>query len=348
MTTTIPLPEPRTDRGLRGLMWLTWRQHRWFLLGALAATVVVLAAMLWSRSGLRELVSTMEATRCDQPGQASCSPDLASDRGFYNTFVTALLWYVPVGFTTVVAVFVGAPLVTREYEQETHLLTWSQGITPDRWFLTKTAVLAAAIAVLALVLGTAADSLASAHRAIPEYVQGNIAWEDRYFEASAPILLSYTLFALALGLAAGALVRRTLPAMAITLAAFTGTRWIVGGLRPYFLPPNELLQPLTLPIKTPDWGPDLPEAIYFGYADAAGNKMTDLTQCTQPAQMSNSEWRSALTTCLNDHGAVNYLHQWQPASRVPTFQLIETGIFVALAAVLFVIAWRRVHTRTTI
>jgi hypothetical protein len=53
-------------------------------------------------------------------------------------------------------------------------------------------------------------------------------------------------------------------------------------------------------------------------------------------------------SCPRSHTAVNYLDKAQPVDRLPTFQLIETGIFLVLAAILFVIARRPLRSRIII
>ena len=48
--------------------------------------------------------------------------------------------------------------------------------------------------------------------------------------------VAYALFAMALGIAAGALLRRTLPAMAVTLAGFIAVRAVIAlWLRPHYM-----------------------------------------------------------------------------------------------------------------
>src|SRR5205807_2271951 len=42
----------------------------------------------------------------------------------------------------VIGALVGAPLVAREVEQGTHLVTWTQSIPRRRWYVTKAAVIA--------------------------------------------------------------------------------------------------------------------------------------------------------------------------------------------------------------
>ena len=51
--------------------------------------------------------------------------------------------------------------------------------------------------------------------------------------------VGYTIFAVALGVAAGALVRKVLPAMTVTVAGFIGARVAVMVARPHFHPVHE-------------------------------------------------------------------------------------------------------------
>lgn len=69
-----------------------------------------------------------------------------------------------------------------------------------------------------------------------------------FFDLQGPALVGYTLFAVALGMFAGALVKRTLPAMALTLTGYLVIRFAVEVLvRPNFLPLPHRTWPLTLP-----------------------------------------------------------------------------------------------------
>lgn len=340
MTTT----ETRAGGGLRGLLWLTWRQHRWFVLGSLAVTLAVAGVVVWFVHGLNDLTSVMEATRCDQGSQPPCSPGVFADRVFYNEYVDFPMRYVPSAFAAVVAVFIGAPLVAREYDQGTQFLIWSQDVTPVRWLVAKAGLLAAMTGVVAIVLGWLASLLSSAHRRIPQSVQVHSVWDNAYFEATAPLVLGYTLFGLALGIAAGALFRRTIPAMAATLIVFAGARVVISRPREYFLPPLRSVQPFSEAgtIKPPPgWGPE-GNAVYAGFVDGAGNKLNWVEKCDGPG-----DW-AARVACLRKNGATGYLHEWQPAERALPAQLIETGFFVLAAVLLFVIAWRLVRRRTSV
>lgn len=100
------------------MIWVTYRQHRWAIIGT-AVAVLGLWLAGW----------TSEHVQRDLP---------------YSYF------------GTIVAVFWGAPLLSGEYEGRTHVFAWTQDISPTRWLLEKVAVLALASAVLAVVLGALA------------------------------------------------------------------------------------------------------------------------------------------------------------------------------------------------
>ena len=64
------------------------------------------------------------------------------------------------------------------------------------------------------------------------------AFKTGRFDIMGIVPVGYAVFAMALGIAAGAVVRRTLPAMAITLAGFIAVRSAIAlWLRPYYLSP---------------------------------------------------------------------------------------------------------------
>src|SRR5262249_39924083 len=137
---------------------------------------------------------------------------LTSD--FRNQFGSASILLLGLTILPALAgMFLGAPLVAREVERGAHRLAWTQGISRPRWMLTQ---------VGALVIGTAVlfgafSVLLMWWRAPLDQVAG-----DRFangFDLEGAVPVAYALFALALGMAAGVLVRRTVPAMA---AAFMG------------------------------------------------------------------------------------------------------------------------------
>jgi hypothetical protein len=117
----------------------------------------------------------------------------------------------------VVGVFWGAPLVARELESGTFRLAWTQSVTRTRWFAVKVG-----LAAVAAMAAAGLASLAVSFWASPlDDAAGNAFGT---FDMRGIVPIGYGAFALALGVLAGVVVRRSLPAMAVTLAVFVGIR----------------------------------------------------------------------------------------------------------------------------
>ena len=133
----------------------------------------------------------------------------------------------------ILGVFWGAPLVAHELETGTAQFAWMQSITRRRWLTVKLAwiLLAAAAAggaVAALVTWWLGPDNALSHN---RFIRGE-------FDVQGIVPVGYALFAVALGIAAGVLLRRTLPAMAVTLAVFAALRLVIADfVRQHYLTP---------------------------------------------------------------------------------------------------------------
>ena len=132
----------------------------------------------------------------------------------------------------IIGIFWGAPLIARELEAGTYRLAWTQSITRTRWLVVKLALTGlAAMAVteaLSLMQAWWADPSARptislpASPASPAHSPGPLSsW---IFASHGITPLGYAAFGFALGTAAGALIRRTVPAMAVTLAIFAAAQ----------------------------------------------------------------------------------------------------------------------------
>lgn len=180
------------------MSWLAWRQARAQALVAAVATAVVAGVLVATRSHIA----------------ATPEDDLST---FYTSL--RLLGTVLIGVPAAIGAFWGAPLLARELELGTHRLAWTQGVTRRRWLGTRLAVLA----VLA-VLVTAVFAALFTWWSLPFDLHGNRIGTANFGQRGvAPV--AYALFALALGTFVGTVVRRTLPAMAITAAAFFVARF---------------------------------------------------------------------------------------------------------------------------
>jgi hypothetical protein len=318
------------------MTWLTWRQHRSeaLALGLLVAAIAIILLVL----GLpMHDLFPMGATHCAVPPlDHACRigiTQLQQEYG-YATPMLILLNLVPFA----IGAFLGAPLLARELEAGTWQLAWTQAVPRMRWL----AVKLTALATLTVVLTAVFSALITWYRR-PLDLLGR--FEIDGFDVSGVVPLAYALFAFALAAAAGALLRRSLPALAAALVAFVAVRaTVAAGLRPHYRTPITLIEAMPVNSGGGTVGTDNPRnwVLADGVSDASGNHLNSLA-----AVMLEGKARDAgmdPTTYLHDQG----YHRWvsyQPADRFWTFQLIETGIFVGLAAILLVLVIWRVRRR---
>ena len=109
------------------MIWLTWRQHR--LEGLITALVVVVVAGLVGSlvvsaqqllEQIRHLCPVVVDDSCGQALMAFNARFGAFQQPLYLTFLV-----LPV----LSGMFIGAPLLAREFEQGTDAVVWTQGIT---------------------------------------------------------------------------------------------------------------------------------------------------------------------------------------------------------------------------
>jgi hypothetical protein len=72
---------------MRGLIWLTWRQHRWPILASAVLTALLAASMLVTTSRLQALAARCPAAGCEHGGDL----DRTASFGSYQMNVVAFL-----------------------------------------------------------------------------------------------------------------------------------------------------------------------------------------------------------------------------------------------------------------
>lgn len=207
------------------MTWLIWRQIRTQFLSVyalVAASAVVLAVTGPRLAGL-------------VPVDGSIFSQLTElDRFTYYSGIVVIA-VVP----ALIGIFWGAPLVARELENGTHRLAWNQSVTRTRWLAAKlgVATLATALAVGTLTLAVTwwtnpLDGIQSETRGSLPSRLAPVAFAMRGI-----VPISYAVFALVLGVTFGILLRRSLPAMALTLAVYVAVQIAVPLLvRPHLIP----------------------------------------------------------------------------------------------------------------
>jgi hypothetical protein len=212
------------------MIWMTWRQQRKAAIVGSLVLVIVAAALLVLGVTARSSTKHADLPSC-LSSAAGCGAALTHLQHRYQWLppVAASLMALPL----LAGMFWGAPLVASEIETGTYRMAWSQSVSRRHWISTKLALVLGATAITTLGLSLLAvwafDPL------IP--VVGN-RFRGGWFDVQGTVPAAYALFALALGTCAGAVLRRTLPAMATTLVGFAVVRIFFHNLRRDFFTPS--------------------------------------------------------------------------------------------------------------
>ena len=310
---------------------LIWRLHRNQVFFAAAALTVAAVVLLITGTVMahdyHEFLANCAATQSCSSGQGQ----LFSGDGAIMDLVNFTL-VVPLLF----GLFWGAPLLAKDFEDGTHNLVWTQGVTRRHWLSTNVmwALLAAA------AWGAVLAALVSWWR-FPENALGT-RFDAFDVQGIAPV--AYSLFAVALGIAVGSIVKRVLPAIATTLGVFAVLRIVIAiYVRPHYMAPVSKLLALAGPKS------NAPPGAWFissGIVGPNGQNFGDSFSFSDiPAVCRNGLFgKKGGPGCLASHG-FHQLVTYQPATRFWAFQSIEAALFVVLAALLIAVAYRMVLRR---
>lgn len=199
------------------MIWFTWRQFRtqtWITVGGLAVVAVLL--VITARS-IADAYDAANVAGCDNNCTNAIETFLRDARNGTSGTVYDLATYSMYLVPALIGIFWGAPLIARELETGTHRLAWNQSVTRTRWLVTKLAIIGGASVATVALLSWAITSWA--HR-IDDATGDRI--KPLLYGARGVVPISYTLFAFILGVTMGMLIRRTVPAMAATLAIYIG------------------------------------------------------------------------------------------------------------------------------
>jgi hypothetical protein len=323
------------------MTWLTWRQYRAQF--ALGTAIMAALCLLLVLTGL-QLVSQYHTiiTECasrvhNGPTSVNCSTGGGLFSGGPTVgYVSLILLATPV----LAGLFLGAPMVAAEFEAGTTQFAWTQGITRARWLAVKGGWLLLAAAAWGAVIAALTTWWAS-----PTNAEHGSEFYPGRFDVLYLVPVAYAVFAMALGICAGALIRRTVPAMAVTLGGFIAVRVAVTlWVRPHYL--SAVTAVRSLPAQTRLTGSYW--LLSQGTRNPAGQLMASPQDqptafgipvsslpraCAGLATPTGSLTSACRASLTGFHSFVTY----QPASRFWTFQGIETGVFVVLAAILLAV-----------
>jgi ABC-type transport system involved in multi-copper enzyme maturation permease subunit len=315
------------------MAWVTWRQHRISLAG-MAALLGGLA--VYARyAGLQLHHAHAAATACTADS-AACA-DLVTKFNSMNHVLVG--GYVLQAVPALIGAFVGAPVLARELETGTFRYSWTQGFGRWRWTLAK-------LVALAVVLTAAAGAFSVL---LSWYYQPYLATGNQnlslteaspfslaLFDLRGVSFAAWTLVAFAIGALAGMLIRRVVPAIVATLAAYTALAVVAANL---------LRQHYMTPLITS--GVNVPGSAWvmrqwwtrggiFAFAGRPPESLLEQLCSSSPAGPLGKPSHQTFAQCLSQHGYTLWT-SYQPASRFWPFQWIEGGWLLALSAILIAV-----------
>jgi len=337
------------------MIWLTWRQFRVPALAVFGPLVVVAVGLALTGPGLyREYDDLLAAC-----GSAYC-PD-AFDHFLFGHVaegfgLTVLLLALP----GVVGVFWGAPLIGRELEAGTQDLVWQQSVPRRRWLAVKLGLVGLATIAVAGLAVLAVSWWSHPLDATSTYLVPRLS--PVLFGARGFVVVGYAAFALALGAAAGLLIRRTVPAMAVTFAIVAAAQVIMPAtIRSHYATPVRLAVAITAKnlsgvdasgpggtVRSLQVDNEIPGAWILASetVDAAGRRAGTLpawvAECATPDAPAGEITQQR---CLERLAAAGYrqLVTFHPADRFWPFQAYETAILGALSVLLAGLCFLRIR-----
>ncbi|MFI6880603.1 hypothetical protein ACIBL6_44845 [Streptomyces sp. NPDC050400] len=305
----------RTLPGPDGLVWTMLRLHRTALWVWTGYAVISLGLLLWlwgpGASAAQKAFDTFGYAGAQENGWEGKSfpfsawlPEFLSPLGSFDT-----IFYEPAALTRLlaigIAVFAAGPLIARELELGTAGWAWTQSVTPVRWLVAKLTVPALLITVCTSLLVIVYRLVWNAHGHL---LIAGIGPRSFYFNIG-PATVANALFALAFGVLAALVLRRALPALAVSGVV----TYLVGALRGNSWPFQGRYQQPEIPVHS--------KAITSG-----GAEIRDPGCYLDKA-------------CLARHDVTGFTRQYLPSQDYWPRQLTETGILLGLTALCVVAAF---------
>jgi hypothetical protein len=317
------------------MAWVTWRQHR---------PTLITAPVLLGAAALFLWIAGLKVHR-DYAALLACHPFMSSACQALNDSFNHADW--PMGNTVnilmqlvppLLGAFAGAPVLARELETGTFRYAWTQGFGRERHTIARLTVLAVAITATAWAFG----------QVFNWFFQPFLAQEDltvfsaTVFETRGIAFAAWVLAAFAIGAFAGMLIRRVIPAMAVTLGAYFGLNvlaWLF--LRAHYpvalvtsdstraLGASTTIQQGPVAVSQP-W-------VLNSWYTGPGNRPANQSAVNQVLALfprnGAPKVQETLAQALAEHGITQWW-RYIPASRFWPMQLIEGGWLVALSVLL--------------
>jgi ABC-type transport system involved in multi-copper enzyme maturation permease subunit len=295
------------------MIWVTWRQHRTQAIACLALLCVIAIVAVALGAAMRSTFNADGLGAClARSGGAGCPSVISSFTQKFNGGATLPLTILLFAIPAILGAIVGAPLLGQELERGTWQLAWSQTVPRTRWLVTKLALV-----IGGLVVFSAAVTIVMTWSRAP-LDRLTIRLQPPPFNFEGVFLPCSLLCAFSLAVLAGLLLRNTIGAMVVGYLVWEVPFIIVTLL-------NGPLHILTA-TKT----------------ITCAHSCQGVTTNTVPPVTGNLGDLVLNLTRAGDRLTVTYL----PASRFWPLQLIDGGLFLAIAVAALGTAIWLLHRRT--
>ena len=281
-------------------------------------------------------------TACRPASSPVCENAVIDFDGAYSPStdtVATLLHVVP----ALIGAFIGAPVLAREFETGTFRYAWTLGFGRRRWTIAK-------LVPLAVTVTAATEALSTLFSWYYQPIFGlglRTPLNPEAFDLRGVAFAAWTLAAFASGALASAVIRRVVPAMAATLAAYAGLAFGTGlYLRQHYATPlvtGNLNVPDNAWIMSQWWtkggapvDPTTMDRVITATLERIAPVITDKSQ-KQPTFQRILQY-------LTQNGYTRWT-SYQPGSRFWPFQWTEAGWLLALSALLITATIARVHRK---
>ncbi|MGW0927019.1 ABC transporter permease [Streptomyces sp. NPDC002644] len=365
MTTTLTPPAPpRRDatapaKAPGGLARTVLRLHRWALWLWIAYVALGTGLLLWAWGpAVNELRAVNASCDLDARVEPACATDVYAALAAYQDFMVygfAFAFLAPL----LVGAWAAASLTAREMETGTAELAWTQSVSPTRWLTAKLALPAVAatagVALLLALYRLAHQEGTGLYRDIHDGTPGW--WNEDLFTATGIVTVPRVLCAVAVGVLLGLLLRRTLASlvtgllvMATGIAALRFTR--------HLLWPTDLVRGADTALpgpypRVPDhahaWEVSSGVVTESGELVPHGTGDTWFFDCVEASHRPGREPdfdADGFSACLADNGYTDVWASYHPESHFWPLQLVESGLWLAVAVAAVVLSYRLLRRRT--
>jgi hypothetical protein len=319
MVLTMPT-QPGRDTGprpvpWRRMVWVTWRQQRPTIIGVPAVFAALAVFLLIA--GLKIHHEYALLTACHPVYSNACVSLNAVLDSTYWTMADAVAIALNLA-PALIGAFAGAPVLARELESGSYGYAWTQGFGRERWTIAKLVLLAVVVTAVA-----GAFSPLYAWFFQPFIGQENLTmYSATVFDTHGVAFAAWTLAAFTIGALAGMLVRRIVPAVAVTLGVYLGLALAAWWLRGHY--------PLALVASDFGYrkGPGAPWVLSNWYTGPGGKPASSSVVDQVFSQYQNNGGN--LTRLLARHDITQWT-RYIPVSRFWPMQAFEAGWLLALS-----------------